>query len=164
MDLDSFILHSHCLYRVRPLSFPILKISSINASLGQTSSFLRSLLLSITYKHWLFVCSFQQPPMPLFLLQTPSLPTLLLLACFSSCIDGFSDDQAQLLSSKNWSLTTYRGSDLTKSECSTTKYKQRAFLSPCSATQVFLLFCFFCGFGFVLFCFFIRIYSPHRSN
>lgn len=58
MDLDSFILHLHCLYRVRSLSFLILKTRSIKGSLGQTiPSFRRSLLLSMTYEGWLFVCS-----------------------------------------------------------------------------------------------------------
>jgi len=87
MDLDSCIPDPHCLYRVRSVSFLILKTSTINSSSGQTiSSLRRSLVISIAYKGWLFVCSFQQPHMPLFLMQTPCLLVLPRLACFSLCL------------------------------------------------------------------------------
>lgn len=87
MDLDSFILESHCLYS--EVSLPSYsQDSSISGSLGQTISSLRkSLLLSITYEDWLFVCSLFL--LASSLLQTPYLLFLSFLACLSLCLDGF---------------------------------------------------------------------------
>lgn len=90
-------------------------------------------------------CSFQQPPMSLFLLQTPCLLILLLLTCFSLSSGGFSDDRAQFLSNKNQSLATSRRSHLTNSECSPKECKQRTFLSLFSHTVSLLFWGVFAG-------------------